>query len=90
MEHDGFLVFIESFEKLSPFELDHFCKILLTHYNEHHAVKSSGQKQLSALDLKDILINSMRASHIQIAEKKVEDAQRGLDLTRSRVFVETT
>lgn len=89
MKNETFLNFIEVFEKLSPFELDHFSKILFTHFSAHDAVKSS-DKKLSSVDLKDILINAMRAAHIEIAEKKVEDAKRGLDLTRSRVFVETT
>lgn len=89
MKNETFLNFIEVFEKLSPFELDHFSKIFFTHFSEHDAVKSSEQK-LSSIDLKDILINAMRAAHVEIAEKKVEDAKRGLDLTRSRVFISTT
>lgn len=89
MKNETFLNFIEVFEKLSPFELDHFSKILFMHFSTHDAVKSYEQK-LSAVDLKDILINAMRAAHVEIAEKKVEDAKRGLDLTRSRVFINTT
>ena len=89
MKNETFLNFIEVFEKLSPFELDHFSKILFTHFSAHDAVKSYEQK-LSAVDLKDILINAMRAAHVDIAEKRVEDAKRGLDLTRSRVFIGTT
>ncbi len=90
MKDEGFLSFIEAFERLSPFELDYFSKIFCTHFNEHELVHSAKIDQLTAINLKDILIKTMREAHVEIAERRVKEAERGLDLTRSRVYVDST
>lgn len=90
MKDESFLNFIEAFEKLSPFELDYFTKIFCTHFNQHESVQTSDMTLLTAINLKDILIKTMRAAHVEIAERRVKEAQRGLDLTRSRVYMATT
>lgn len=90
MKDESFLDFIEAFEKLSPFELDYFTKIFCTHFNERALIQSIKDNELTAINLKDILIKTMRAAHVEIAERKVKEAQRGLDLTRSRVYMVTT
>jgi hypothetical protein len=90
MKDESFLDFIEAFEKLSPFDLDYFTKIFCTHFNEHELVQESKLSQLTAINLKDILIKTMRAAHVDVAERKVREAQRGLDLTRSRVYLAAT
>jgi hypothetical protein len=90
MKDEGFLSFIEAFERLSPFELDYFSKIFCTHFNEHELVRSSKMNQLTAINLKDILIKTMREAHVEIAERRVKEAERGLDLTRSRVYLNST
>lgn len=86
----GYENFIISFEKMSPFELDYFAKIFCIHFNRCELMQESYSKKLTAIDLKDILIEAMRAAHVEIAERRVKDAQRGLDLTRSRVFAATS
>lgn len=90
MKDESFLNFIEAFEKLSPFELDYFTKIFCTHFNQHESVQPTDITLLTAINLKDILIKTMRAAHVEIAERRVKEAQRGLDLTRSRVYMATT
>lgn len=90
MKDESFLDFIEAFEKLSPFELDYFTKTFCTHFNEHEGVQTSKRHDLTAINLKDILIKTMRDAHVEIAERRVKEAQRGLDLTRSRVYMATT
>lgn len=90
MKDESFLDFIEAFEKLSPFELDYFTKIFCTHFNEHECTRLANAVPLTAINLKDILIKTMRAAHVEIAERRVKEAQRGLDLTRSRVYMGTT
>lgn len=90
MKDESFLDFIEAFEKLSPFELDYFTTIFCAHFNEHGGTQSGNAMPLTAISLKDILIKTMRGAHVEIAERKVKEAQRGLDLTRSRVYMATT
>lgn len=90
MKDESFLNFIEAFEKLSPFELDYFTKIFCTHFNQYEVVQTSKLNELTAINLKDILIKTMRDAHVEIAERRVKEAQRGLDLTRSRVYMATT
>lgn len=90
MKDESFLHFIEAFEKLSPFELDYFTKIFCTHFNDHTLAQPTKTNELTAINLKDILIKTMRAAHVEIAERRVKEAQRGLDLTRSRVYMPTT
>lgn len=90
MKDESFLEFIEAFEKLSPFELDYFTKTFCTHFNEHECMRPPDSVALTAINLKDILIKTMRAAHVEIAERRVKEAQRGLDLTRSRVYMATT
>ncbi len=86
----GYENFIISFEKMSPFELDYFIKIFFSHFNQYEIEQTSTLSHLTAINLKNILIETMRTAHVEVAERRVKEAQRGLDLTRSRVYKATS
>lgn len=87
MIYQAFIGFIEQFEKLSPFELDHFCKIIHHHYET--AIKALDQDARASLthgDTKEILIRSMQAAQIELAEHKLKEAELNVQLIKAKVY----
>lgn len=78
--------FVEAFGSLTPFELDHFSGVLYENFNGWIASNALESRSITSLDLKAVLVRAMKDAHIEIATRNVEDAQRSLDMTRTRIF----
>ena len=77
--------FINRFELLSPYQLDHFCKMIHQHYQEAIAAREKNITFTQG-DTKEIMIRSMQALQIDLAEQTLRDAEHNLQLVKSRVF----
>ena len=65
-----YLHFIECFEKLSPYELDHFCRAIHQHYRT--TLSTINEKDgVAERDFKEIIVRAMQATQIELAEQKV-------------------
>ncbi len=88
MIRQAYIEFIEKFGGLSPYELDHLCKIIHQYYQKNLEALGQEPKSVSLGDLKEILIRSMQAAQIELAERKLKEAELNLTLTKSRIYQE--
>ncbi|MDX2074401.1 MAG: hypothetical protein SFX19_08580 [Alphaproteobacteria bacterium] len=85
MIRQEYIDFVEKFEGLNPYELDHFCKII--HQNYKVAFKEQPQMakaDLTSGDMKEIIIRAMQMVQIELAEGKVKAAEMNLELLKSK------
>jgi hypothetical protein len=82
----GYCAFIESFERLTPFELDHFSKLFYQSFTS--SLDQSNFASLKQDDLRDVITQTMQKAHIVIAKKKIEQAKLDYDLIKSRLLVQ--
>lgn len=88
MIRQEYINFIEKFEELNPYELDHFCRIFHQHYQA--AIKKDQEIRNVSIapgGIKEILIHVMQAVRIELAERKVKDAELNLALTKSKLHI---
>lgn len=76
-----YMDFLEKFEGLNPYELDHLSRALYKNYNE---VKK--KKSISKKELQDILIGTMQELQIEFAECRLEEAKLHLSRVKSRIY----
>lgn len=87
MVRQEYISFIEAFERLSPYDLDHFCKSFHKHYES--TVKKREQEINAGIDLRDvreILLEVMKTVQLELAERKVEAAQANLAAIKAKLF----
>lgn len=85
MIRQEYIDFVEKFEGLNPYELDHFCKII--HQNYQATFKEQPQiakGDLASSDVKEIMIRAMQMVQIELAERKVKTAELNLELLKSK------
>jgi hypothetical protein len=73
--------FVEKFEGLNPYELDHFSRAIHRRYT-----LGKKKKSLSKKDLQDILISAIQDLQIEFAEQRLEEAKINLSLIKSRIY----
>jgi len=89
MIRQAYIEFIEKFGGLNPYELDHFCRIIHQHYQKNlEALGQELQAKITQKDMKEILIHSMQAAQVELAERKLKEAELNLALTKSRIYQE--
>jgi hypothetical protein len=86
MKMQGYYQFVEAFERLTPYELEHFSRALFESFTKLQA-KSENSTIIRQDDLRDVMTQAMQSAHIGIAEKKIEEATLNFDLVRSRLLV---
>jgi hypothetical protein len=79
--------FILGFEKISPYELDHFCKVFFTEYKKLLS-EIDATPLLGVKELRDVFIRTVQLAQVEIAQKKVEEANLNYELVRSRLLLE--
>lgn len=79
--------FVESFERLSPYEVDHFCKVVHRHYKELFDLQNKNN-EVSERDFKEIIIHAMKAAQIELAEQQLQNAEFNLQQVKSRLYVD--
>ena len=85
MIRQEYVDFIQKFEGLNPYELDHFCKIFYQNYQATFKEQPQMAKaDLAAGDVKEIIIRAMQMVQIELAERKVKTAELNLDLLKSK------
>ena len=84
MHLQGYRDFVEAFERLTPYELDHFSKLFHQFFASSKKVEIQNPKQE---DLRDILTRAMQAAHMEIAQQKIETAKLDFDMVRSRLLL---
>lgn len=82
--------FVENFERLSPYEVEHFSKILFAEFARFADTLVSSHGLPTAIQLREIITNAMKHAHIEIAERKIEEARLRYDMVRNHIFIETT
>ena len=87
MIREEYISFIEKFEGLTPFEVDHFSGLLFKAYTKL-LLKTGKSGPIRQEELSEILTQAMHAAHLQIAEKRIDDARIKYDLVRTRLMVE--
>jgi hypothetical protein len=81
MIRQDYVDFLEKFEGLNPYELDHFSRAIYKRYKEVKKKKSRNKK-----DLKDILIATMQDLQIEFAEQRLDEAKLHLSFVKSRIY----
>lgn len=87
MTRQEYIAFINAFENLNPYELDHFCKNFYKHYQI--AMQEREQPKTVTIghsDVKEILLDAMKAVQIELAERKVEEAQTNLATIKAKLL----
>ena len=85
MIRQEYIDFIQKFEGLNPYELDHFSKNLYQHYQVALKEQAHIEKtDISAGDVKEIIIRTMQLIQIELAERKVKTAELNLELLKSK------
>ena len=79
--------FILGFEKINPYELDHFCKVFFNEYKKILA-EFDATPILGVKELRDVFIHTVQLAQVEIAQKKVEEANLNYELVRSRLLLE--
>jgi hypothetical protein len=77
----GYHDFVEAFEKLTPYELDHFSKLFFEQFRILH-VSDEPVGNIRKDDLRNVITAAMQAAHMEIALRKVSDAQTDFDLVK--------
>lgn len=80
-ERQDYENFIISFERLSPYELDHLSRAI---HKKYQTGKKS--KSLSKKDLQEILIAAMQNLQIEFAEQRLEEAKINLSHVKSKIY----
>lgn len=83
MIRQEYIDFIEKFEGLNPYELDHLCKIFFQHYEV--IVKSAGTT-ISDGDVREMMVQTIKEVHLDLAERKVESAKLNLAAVKLRYY----
>ena len=84
MIRQEYIDFIQKFEGLNPYELDHFCKIFHQHYKAALKERPQMTTDLTSGDVKEIIIRAMQMIQIELAERKVKTAELNLELLKSK------
>lgn len=81
MVRQVYIDFLETFEGLNPYELDHLTRALHKKYKAGKKKKSLGKNELQ-----EILIAAMQDLQVEFAERKLEDAQIHLALIKAKIY----
>ena len=84
MTLQGYRDFVEAFERLTPYELDHFSKIFRQFFKSSTKIED---QNIRNEDLRDIFTQAMQAAHMEIAQQRIETAKLDFDMVRSRLLV---
>lgn len=79
--------FVVAFAKLSPYEFDHFIKLLLKNFSAH-TIFLQGEYKLRQEDLRELLTQTMQHAHIEIASNNIKNAKLDYELVKNRILTE--
>jgi len=86
MIRQPYIEFVEKFEELTPYELNHFCKVVHEHYQTMIKAPDSREKVLTTSDMLEVIIQAMHAVQVELAEKKLNEAERTLKRIKTKVY----
>jgi len=87
MNLKGYVDFVEAFERLTPYELDHFSKLFFDNFNQLLTPQENKMGTIKRDDLRDVITQTMQDAHIEIAQKKIDEAKHHFDMIKSRLLV---
>lgn len=85
MIRQTYIEFIEKFEELSPYEINHLCKIM--HQQYQIFVKTPANKKRASLkpsDVQEIIVRSVHSIQVELAEKRLKQAETALKRVKER------
>lgn len=85
MIRQTYIEFIEKFEELSPYEINHLCKIM--HQQYQIFVKTSANRKQASLkpsDVQEIIVRTIHAIQVELAEKRLKQAETALKRVKER------
>lgn len=83
MNLQGYKDFVEAFERMTPYELDHFSKL----FGRFFETARNVDQHLKTDELRDILTQAMQAAHTEIAQQKIDIAKLDFDMVKSRLLI---
>ena len=86
MIRQPYIEFVEKFEELTPYELNHFCKVVHEHYHAASKTADGQPKTLMTSDMLEIIIQAMHAIQVELAENRLNDAERTLKRVKTKVY----
>lgn len=86
MIRQEYIDFIAKFEELNPYELDHLTKMFFQEYQTWLKSHPNSNAPLTEGDLKEMMIQAMKATHFNLAELKVESAKLNLATLKLKYY----
>lgn len=86
MIRQPYIEFVEKFEELTPYELNHFCKVVHEHYQSALKTADGQPKTLMTSDMLEIIIQAMHAIQVELAENRLNEAERTLKRVRTKIY----
>lgn len=83
MIRQSYIEFIEKFEGLNPYELDHLCRVI---HQQYQVQMQESKTDLGPKEFWKIMTSAMQAAQIELAEKKLKEAELNLQLVKSKVY----
>lgn len=86
MIRQPYIEFVEKFEELTPYELNHFCKVVHEHYQVVSKLADGQPRPLNTSEMLEIIIQAMHAIQVELAENRLNEAERTLKRVKTKVY----